>query len=213
MDDFALTPDIMLNAYANGVFPMADGADEDDLFWVDPQKRGVFPLDSFHLSRSTRKDMRNRQVHATINSKFEKVVDHCADREETWINEPLHNLYQSLNVMGYAHSVEVWQGDRLLGAVFGLTIGTAYFGESMVSLERNGSKMALTFLVDHLRQSGFKLFDTQFITDHLASLGAVEISRAAYRRQLAEAIKGNADFNAQAPAPLYDVLQRMTQTS
>ncbi|MGB0798934.1 MAG: leucyl/phenylalanyl-tRNA--protein transferase [Planktomarina sp.] len=213
MDGAELSPDLMLHAYANGVFPMADGADLDDLFWIDPKRRGVFPLDRFRLSRSTARHMRKAQPIGTINSDFSGVVQHCANRSETWINAPLHQIYQDLNRAGFAHSVEVWEDGELAGAVFGLSLGAAFFGESMVSLRTNGSKMALTFLVDHLRRNGFTLFDTQFITDHLASLGAVEISRASYRSQLAVAIDLDRDFLGSKIADYGAVLHRMTQTS
>lgn len=214
MSDAALTPELMLHAYASGIFPMAEDHESDELFWVDPKRRGVFPLDQFHISRSLKRAMRRDGITATLNHDFAAVVHACADREETWINDTLHSLYQTLHEAGCAHSVEVWRDGTLAGGVFGLTLGTAFFGESMFSSQTNGSKMALAFLIDRLRTHGFTLFDTQFITDHLASLGAIEISRAGYLAQLSEAMSGDvADLSAGPMAGVYDVLQRTGQTS
>lgn len=204
---------MMLSGYAQGIFPMAEGRDEAELHWVDPRRRGVFPLDGFHISRSLAREIRRGNYTIRTDRAFSEVVRLCAARPETWINAPLVTLYDRLHAMGHAHSLEVWQKNALAGGVFGVTLGAAFFGESMFSTRANGSKIALAYLVDRLRQAGFTLFDTQFLTPHLASLGAVEIPRAAYREMLAAALAGQADFTLPpVPAP-HSLLQRMTQTS
>jgi leucyl/phenylalanyl-tRNA--protein transferase len=186
----------MVRAYAAGIFPMSESAEVSDVFWVDPQERGVFPLDGFHLSRSLRRQIKRAEYRVHVNRDFAGVVEGCAAREQTWINGELFGCYLALNAQGLAHSVEIWDGEGLAGAVFGLTLGAAFFGESMFSARTGGSKLALAHLVHRLRFGGFTLFDTQFVTDHLISLGAVEIPRAAYREQLAKALQKNADFLA-----------------
>ena len=214
MTNPAVTPDILLHAYASGVFPMAEHRGDDQVFWVDPQRRGVIPLDQFHISRSLARTIRANRFRVTTDRAFEQVVTSCADRPETWINATIFSLYSQLHDLGHAHSLEVWDGDDLVGGVYGVTRGAAFFGESMFSTRTDASKLALAYLVDRLRLTGFTLFDTQFLTPHLASLGAVEISRADYRKQLRRALTQSADFNAQGPVPSpYDVLQRNAQTS
>lgn len=208
-----LTPDILLQGYANGIFPMAEHREDKEVFWVDPRRRGVMPLDRFHVSRSLAKALRRTPFQVAINRAFDDVVEACADRAETWINDELFILYNALHAKGYAHSYEVWEGQTLVGGVYGVTLGAAFFGESMFSRRTNASKMALAGLVDHLNRAGFMLFDTQFLTDHLASLGAVEISRAAYLSQLEVAQLQQARFDSPDILPLYEVLQRITQTS
>ncbi len=209
-----LTPDIMLQAYASGIFPMAETRDDPDLFWVDPQFRGVFELDRFHISRSLARKIRQEPFTIRTNTAFMDVIAGCAGREQTWINAELLELYEQLHEMGHAHSQEVWEGDVLVGGVYGLTIGGAFFGESMFSHRTDASKIALVYLIDRLRQGGFTLFDTQFITPHLASLGAIEIPHDAYHQLLENALLLKADFSHQAKTPsAYSVLQRNTQTS
>ncbi len=197
-----------------GIFPMAEHQDDPEIFWVDPRRRGVFPLDQFHISRSLARRIRRNDYQITLNTAFAQVVQGCADRAETWISGEISRLYGALHEMGRAHSLEVWQDGALSGGVYGVTLGGAFFGESMFSYRRDASKLALTYLVDHLRQTGFTLFDTQFLTDHLASLGAVEITRATYQEQLKAALQIDADFCAisQAARP-QDVLQRNAQMS
>ena len=213
MTDSALTPDLLLHGYASGIFPMAESRDDPDIFWVDPRMRGVLPLDRLHISRSLARAMRRSTWVVRLDTDFAGVVDGCADRADTWINAEIYALYGELHRSGFAHSVEIWEGNQLVGGVYGVTLGAAFFGESMFSRRTNASKMALAATVDHLRQTGFVLFDTQFLTPHLATLGAVEISRTAYRRQLAEALELNGRFGSIPPATLQDVVQRMTQTS
>ena len=213
MNQDALDPQLMLHAYAQGIFPMAETSMDPKLFWVDPEYRGVFPINQFRVSRSMNRFMRKSNLSATLNHSFEVVLSQCADREETWINPTLQAFYNQLHVANQCHSLEVWQGHNLIGGVFGLTIGGAFFGESMFSKQDNGSKAALAFLITHLQKCGFTLFDTQFITDHLASLGAVEITRVAYRHQLAQAIELPVSIISQPLPSVQDVLQRRTQTS
>ena len=209
-----LTPEILLSAYAGGIFPMAEHRDDSELFWVDPRQRGVFPLNGFHISRSLRKIIRSEQFSITFDTDFSDVVQGCADREETWINDMLFDLYSQLHDANMARSIEVWEKDQLVGGVFGITLGGAFFGESMFSRRTNASKVALAYLIDHLNMGGFTLFDTQFITPHLASLGAQEIPRAAYRMQLKAALEIDADFDHQGRVPSPDqLLQRNAQTS
>ena len=213
-DEVLLSPELLLRAYEIGIFPMSEARHSATLFWVDPEKRGVMPLDGFHISRSLKRALRRRDYEVRINTAFEAVVEGCADREETWINEELRLLYSELYLRGYAHSMEIWDDQGLRGGVFGVALGGAFFGESMFSARTDGSKLAMVYLVDRLRRSGFSLFDTQFTTDHLTSLGAQEISRAEYRTLLNIALKKNADFrSAPAHGSAQDVLQRNTQTS
>lgn len=192
-----LSPELMIRAYAAGIFPMSEGADQPGIFWVDPQRRGVFPLDRFHVSRSLGRRLARGGFEVTVNRDFPGVIAACADRSETWINADIFSTYLALHAQGHAHSVEVWMDGALAGGVFGVTLGAAYFGESMFSRRTDGSKIALHHLISRLRAGGFQLFDTQFITEHLQSLGAVEIPRSDYRRRLHLAITSPADFFAQ----------------
>ena len=209
-----ITPELLLQAYAAGIFPMAESREDPTLHWVDPRRRGIFPLDGFHISRSLRRRLLSGQFHITTNQAFAAVVDGCADRAETWINAEIRALYLALHAMGHAVSLEVWEGATLVGGVYGVTLGAAFFGESMFSRRTDASKVALAYLICRLRAGGFALFDTQFLTPDLASLGAVEISRLAYRRRLAEALTKRADFDAQGPIPSpQEMMQCNTQTS
>jgi leucyl/phenylalanyl-tRNA--protein transferase len=208
-----LTPEMMLSGYAQGIFPMAEARDSDELHWVDPRRRGILPLDNFHISRSLAREIRGMNFTIRTDTAFSDVVRRCAARPETWINAALDEVYRGLHDLGHAHSLEVWREGTLAGGVFGVTLGAAFFGESMFSTRTNASKIALAYLVDRLRRAGFTLFDTQFLTPHLASLGAIEISRAAYRARLAEALTRRADFTAPDVPDAHSLLQRMTQTS
>ena len=210
----SLTPDLLLHAYSVGVFPMAEHREDDEIFWVDPKRRGIFPIDEFHISRSLAKTIRRNAYDISVNRAFDQVVDACADRAETWINGEIFARYQDLHAMGHAHSLEVWdQEGNLVGGVYGVSLGGGFFGESMFSRQRDTSKIALAYLMDRLRQAGFQLCDTQFLTPHRASLGAIEISRAAYKARLQQALEHDADFESpQLPSPAL-LLQRMTQTS
>lgn len=180
----------LLAGYAAGIFPMSQAADDPQLYWVDPPHRGVLPVGGIRVSRSLARSLRRGGWRATLNADFAATVARCADRDETWINAPLTALYAELHAAGHAHSLEVWQGEALAGGVFGVSLGGAFFGESMFSTRTDGSKLALHWLSQRLAACGFILFDTQFLTPHLASLGGVEISRAAYRRRLHAALQG-----------------------
>lgn len=209
-----ITPDVLMRAYAMGIFPMSEHRDDPEIFWVDPHRRGILPLDGFHVSRSLAKTIRRADYTVTINHDFAGVVAGCADRADTWINDEIRRLYMALHERGQAHSLEVWRDDMLVGAVYGVTSGTAFFGESMFSRARDTSKIALAWLVEHLNRTGFTLFDTQFITPHLATLGAVEISREAYHVLLKEAQNSAANFAQPSSVSAEDaVLQRSTQIS
>ncbi|MEO1604969.1 MAG: leucyl/phenylalanyl-tRNA--protein transferase [Pseudomonadota bacterium] len=208
-----LTPEILMHGYSIGIFPMAEHRDDPEVFWVDPRKRGILPLDGFHMSRSLARAMRRTHFRLAINTDFESVVDGCADRAETWINADIRQVYLELHTLGHAQSVEIWDGPFLVGGVYGVTLGAAFFGESMFSRRRDASKMALAAAVERLRRTGFALFDTQFVTEHLASLGAIEVTRARYQSMLAEARQRPANFRSGVDVTLYDVMQRMTQTS
>ncbi|MEH6646826.1 leucyl/phenylalanyl-tRNA--protein transferase [Sulfitobacter sp.] len=208
-----LTPELLLHGYSVGIFPMSESRDDPEIFWVDPQRRGILPLDGFHISRSLARAMRRSRWAITTDHDFTGVLDGCADRPDTWINAEIRALYIALYERGQAHSVEVWEDGALVGGVYGVVLGAAFFGESMFSRRTNASKIALACLVDRLRQGGFSLFDTQFITDHLASLGGIEISRVRYHAKLADAKERTASFTAAADANPQDVMQRMTQIS
>lgn len=214
MRDLTLTPGLVLHAYASGIFPMAEARDDPDVFWVDPMHRGVIPLDGFHVSRSLARRIRQGRFAATVDTDFAGVIDACADRPETWINATIRRLCIDLFEAGHAHSLEIRDGSELVGGVYGVALGGAFFGESMFSRRTDASKVALAYLVDRLRVAGFVLFDVQFLTPHLESLGAIEIPRDRYRALLATAIDTKADFGGAGPVPAPQlVLQRMTQTS
>ncbi|PQO21957.1 leucyl/phenylalanyl-tRNA--protein transferase [Rhodobacteraceae bacterium WD3A24] len=209
-----LTPDLLLRAYAAGIFPMSESRSSPSLHWIDPHWRGVVPLDGFHISRSLARRLRRADYTIRCDADFTGTVAGCAGREETWINDTLFGLYLDLHGMGFAHSLEVWEDGVLTGGVFGIALRGAFFGESMFSRQRDASKIALAYLVDRLREGGFRLFDTQFISAHLQSLGAEEISRAAYRRRLENALAVEADFfRLKGQPPPQEVIQRNTQTS
>lgn len=210
----AITPDILLRAYAAGIFPMAESRDDPSIHWIDPKRRGIIPLNRFHISRSLRRRLLHSDYAIRTDNDFAGVVQGCAGRDETWINDDIFSLYLALHRAGYAHSLEVWDADALIGGVYGVALGAAFFGESMFSRRRDASKVALAWLVDRLRAGGFMLFDTQFLTAHLASLGAVEISRAEYRTLLAAALRQTATFDPPGYSPTAaSVSQRNIQTS
>lgn len=183
-----LSPGLLLEAYAQGIFPMSEGRDDPEVFWVEPRRRGILPLDGLHVSRSLGRRLRRGRFRASFDADFAGVVAGCAEREETWISGPIARAYAGLHALGHAHSVEVWEGEALVGGVYGVALGAAFFGESMFSRRTDASKVALAHLVGRLREGGFALFDTQFLTPHLASLGGVEVSRAEYRRRLRDAL-------------------------
>ncbi|MHA6288406.1 leucyl/phenylalanyl-tRNA--protein transferase [Maricaulis sp. CAU 1757] len=208
----------LLNCYARGVFPMAEGRDDPRIYLLDPDERGILPLDEFHISRSLRKTVRQDAFEVSLNLRFSEVVEGCAQtapgREETWINDGIRSLYTDLHELGFAHSVECWQGDTLVGGLYGVSLGAAFFGESMFSRRRDASKVALVHLVARLRAGGFSLLDTQFTTEHLERFGARTVSRADYRARLHSALENQADLFA-LPAEISgaQALQSSTQTS
>ncbi|SMO49225.1 leucyl/phenylalanyl-tRNA--protein transferase [Paracoccus laeviglucosivorans] len=208
-----LTAEKMLLAYAQGVFPMAESAGDDQLYWFDPPERGILPVGGVHISRSMRRFLRDCRWRATINRDFRGVIAGCADRPETWINAPLVALYDELFAMGRAHSLEIYEDDRLIGGTYGVTLGGAFFAESMFSRRPNASKAALIWLSAHLARCGFLLWDTQYPTAHLSSMGGLAISRGEYHRRLHDAIHLPVRVTAGALPDAQALLQDTTQTS
>jgi leucyl/phenylalanyl-tRNA--protein transferase len=193
-----ITPEVLLKAYACGIFPMAESAEDPALYWIEPEQRGVIPLDRFHVSSRLARTVRAEQFTVVCNRDFEGVIEGCAEpapgRARTWINRRIRNLYLGLYAIGHCHTVEVYDGAALVGGLYGVSLGRTFFGESMFHRARDASKVALVHLVARLRAGGFKLLDTQFVTDHLKSFGAVEVPRKQYHKLLAEALAGEADF-------------------
>lgn len=193
--DRSITPELLLRAYSIGMFPMSDSADDPELFWVEPEIRGIIPLDDFHVSASLAKAIRKRPFDIRFNTAFDQVVDKCAeaapDRPSTWINQTIRELYSVLHRLGHAHSVEAWEGEELVGGLYGVSLGSAFFGESMFSRRTNASKICLVYLVQRLKERGFTLLDTQFTTEHLKTFGAVDIPKEAYGLLLDKAMEGD----------------------
>ncbi|HET7411956.1 MAG TPA: leucyl/phenylalanyl-tRNA--protein transferase [Pararhizobium sp.] len=189
-----ITPQLLLKAYSCGLFPMAESADDPEIFWVEPEVRGVIPLDRFHVPKSLAKVVRQRRFDIHFDSAFTAVIDACAApvpaRPSTWINETIRRLYIDLHHLGHAHSVEAWRGGRLVGGLYGVSLGAAFFGESMFSRETDASKVCLVALVERLKAHGFRLLDTQFTTEHLKRFGAIDVPRATYDGLLAAALHG-----------------------
>jgi leucyl/phenylalanyl-tRNA--protein transferase len=196
-----------------GVFPMAETRDSTEIHWVDPHRRGIFPMEAFHISHSLARAIRRGGFVITTDTDFDGVVRACADRPETWINDEIFQLYGQLHQLGYAHSLEVRAEGRLVGGVYGVTLGAAFFGESMFSRVTNGSKIALAFLCHRLRAGGFQLFDPQCLTPHLASLGAVEVSRGEYHRMLRAALGQIAEFDPPGYQPSESAVAGSTGSS
>lgn len=184
----AIDPDLLLRAYAIGVFPMSDSRDAEEVFWVEPRRRAILPLERFRLSRSLRKTIRSGEYRVTRDTAFAEVVRRCAEREETWINSDIEQSYRLLHARGHAHSIECWKEDELAGGLYGVSLGAAFFGESMFSARRDASKVALAWLVTRLRVGGYRLLDCQFMTEHLRSLGAVEVTQEDYLALLDSAL-------------------------
>jgi leucyl/phenylalanyl-tRNA---protein transferase len=193
--DQRITPELLLRAYSIGMFPMSDAADDPELFWVEPEIRGIIPLDEFHISASLSKAIRKRPFDIRFDTAFDAVVDKCAeaapDRPSTWINQTIRELYGALHRLGHAHSVEAFEGEELVGGLYGVSLGSAFFGESMFSRRTNASKICLVYLVERLRERGFTLLDTQFTTEHLKTFGAVDIPKEAYGVLLDKAMEGD----------------------
>ena len=212
-----LSPDLLLRAYAAGLFPMAESAEDPDLFWIDPDPRGVLPLDRFHLPRRLKRTLRSGQYQIRVDTAFDAVMRGCAEptemRPKTWINDEILRLYGALYEQGYAHSVEAWRAGELVGGLYGVALRGVFFGESMFSRSADASKVALVHLVARLLKGGFRLLDTQFVTDHLRRFGAVEIPRADYHRQLERALGVEAYFAEGLADDPVSVLQSSTVTS
>jgi leucyl/phenylalanyl-tRNA--protein transferase len=213
-----LTPEILLRAYSVGLFPMAERRDDPTLYWIDPEKRGILPLDHFHVPARLRRTVRSGRFEVRCDTAFRQVIEACAQpgpgRSETWINQEIVRLYGELHKMGRAHSVESWRGERLVGGLYGVALGGAFFGESMFSRESEASKVALVHLVARLKKGGFRLLDTQFVTDHLSQFGAREIHRDGYRELLAAALDVNATFYRDLGAgEIESFLQSIVHTS
>jgi leucyl/phenylalanyl-tRNA--protein transferase len=198
-----LTTDILLKAYAVGMFPMAESADDPNLFWIEPEWRGVLPLESFHVGHRLARTVRQDRFEMRIDQDFQAVIDGCAapaeGRTNTWINPIIRRLYGELYERGHCHTVETWYDGRLVGGLYGVSVGAAFFGESMFSRMTDASKVALVHLAGRLRAGGYRLLDTQFITEHLAQFGCVEVPRLVYGRWLEEAVQASADFHALPP--------------
>jgi len=199
---------LLLQGYATGIFPMADSRDAAELFWVEPRNRAILPLDRFHLSRSLKRVLRSGRFAVTHDRDFRAVITACADREETWINAELESAMLALHGSGHAHSVEVWSGDGLVGGLYGVKLGRAFFGESMFSRATDASKVALAWLVARLRAGNFTLLDCQFMTEHLASLGAITVPRETYVALLSAALGGGVSVGASATGALVEALGR-----
>ena len=199
--EFKITPQILLKAYACGIFPMAETADSPDLFWIDPERRGILPLDSFHIPKRLARTVRADKFIVRASRNFKAVISHCAttnaDRKETWINAEIRKLYTELFAMGYCHTVEVYNtSDELVGGLYGVSLGGAFFGESMFSLERDASKVALVHLYGRLLYGNYRLLDAQFVTEHLEQFGATEVPKEQYGKLLENALMVHGDFNA-----------------
>jgi leucyl/phenylalanyl-tRNA--protein transferase len=197
-DDFEITPDILLRAYSIGLFPMAESAEDQNLFWIDPEARGVFPLDRMIVSKKLARTIRSDRFEIRVDCDFGAVIEACASvgtgREKTWINQRIKRLYGQLFEQGKVHTVEAWRDGALVGGLYGVVLGAAFFGESMFHSETDASKVSLIHLAGRLVAGGFRLLDTQFVTPHLETLGAVEVSKEHYREMLAEAVAQKADF-------------------
>ncbi|HVZ12852.1 MAG TPA: leucyl/phenylalanyl-tRNA--protein transferase [Bauldia sp.] len=218
-DDILLeiTPQVLLKAYAVGIFPMAESADDPGLYWIEPEQRGIIPLDGFHLPKRLRRTVASGRFEIRINTDFAGVIDGCAGavhgRPKTWINARIRRLYGELFEIGACHTVETWRDGELVGGLYGVQLGAAFFGESMFSRERDASKVALVHLVARLKAGGFRLLDTQFTTEHLRQFGAIDVPRQRYQTLLEEAINADADFYFFGGGTLDVILQSVSQTS
>lgn len=195
-----ITPQVLLKAYTCGIFPMAESADDPALYWIEPQHRGILPLDTVHVPRRLARTLRTTPFSVKIDTDIVGVIEGCAasrpGRRSTWINDRIRSLYRDLFNLGHCHTVEVWSGERLIGGLYGVALNGAFFGESMFSYERDASKIALVYLAARLAYGGFRLLDTQFVTDHLRQFGTVELNRDEFHRLLEESLDVEADFHA-----------------
>jgi leucyl/phenylalanyl-tRNA--protein transferase len=214
----SLTADLVLSAYVNGVFPMSDSREDPDLFWVDPDLRGIFPLEAFHIPKRLARTISQSPYRVTVDQDFRGVMEECAaasdGRDTTWINQTILDLYSELHDRGHAHSIECWEGDRLVGGLYGVSFASVFCGESMFTRKSDASKIALAYLVARLIRGGFTLLDTQFLTPHLARLGAIEITREDYHARLEKALEARGDFySLPLDASGEEILQSITQIS
>ncbi|MGZ3411336.1 MAG: leucyl/phenylalanyl-tRNA--protein transferase [Xanthobacteraceae bacterium] len=195
-----ITPEVLLKAYACGIFPMAERADDPSLYWVEPEMRGIIPLEGFHVSARLARTVRSDRFQVIANHDFDAILEGCAEpapgRTNTWINDRIRRLYRGLYAIGHCHTVEVYEDGALVGGLYGVSLGSTFFGESMFHRSRDASKVALVHLVARLKAGGFRLLDTQFVTDHLRTFGAIEVTRRVYQKLLADALEGEADFAA-----------------
>ena len=213
-----INEETILKSYSLGIFPMSESFDDPNIYWINPKKRGVIPINDFKISKNLRKEIKKKKFLITINKDFNGVIKNCAkktkNRPSTWINKEIIKLYSNLHKIGHAHSIEAWYKNRLVGGLYGVSLGSAFFGESMFSIMSNSSKICLIYLLANLKIKKFTLLDTQFINPHLKKLGAIEISKKKYLKMLGISLKKNANFNKKIPqSSIYDIIQSMTQTS
>ena len=213
-----INEETILKSYSLGIFPMSESFDDPNLYWINPKKRGVILINDFKISKNLRKEIRKKKFLITINKDFNGVIKNCAkktkNRPSTWINKEIIKLYSNLHKIGHAHSIEAWHQDKLVGGLYGVSLGSAFFGESMFSIMSNSSKICLVYLLVNLKIKKFTLLDTQFVNPHLKKLGAIEISRKKYLKMLGSSLKKSANFNKKiSQSSIYDIIQSMTQTS
>ena len=216
-DALVITPQVLLKAYACGIFPMAESADDPNLFWIEPENRGVLPLNAWHLPRRLRRTIRRDAFEVRIDTTFQGVIDGCAEptsgRRKTWINSEIRRLYGALFELGHCHTVEAWQDDRLVGGLYGVSLGAAFFGESMFARTRDASKVALIHLLARLIAGGYTVLDTQFVTEHLSRFGAIEVPKARYDVMLRAALHRRADFAALPPVATGETILSILDTT
>ena len=213
-----LNEQTILKGYSLGVFPMSESFDDPKIYWINPKKRGIIPIKDFKISKSLKKEIKKNKFKITINKNFNKVITNCAkktkNRPKTWINKKIIDSYSNLHEIGHAHSIEAWFQNKLVGGLYGVSLGSAFFGESMFSTMSNASKICLVYLIANLNKKGFTLLDTQFVNPYLKKLGAIEISRKKYLKILGNSLKKNINFNKKVPqSSIYEDIQSMTQTS
>ena len=213
-----INEETILKSYSLGIFPMSESFDDPNIYWINPKKRGVIPINDFKISKNLRKEIKKKKFVITINKDFNGVIKNCAkktkNRPSTWINKEIIKLYSNLHKIGHAHSIEAWYKNKLVGGLYGVSLGSAFFGESMFSTMSNSSKICLIFLIANLKIKKFTLLDTQFVNPYLTKLGAVEISRKKYLKMLGNSLKKNVNFNKKiSQSSIYDIIQSMTQTS
>tara|TARA_Y100000815_G_scaffold273783_1_gene305956 strand:+ start:1191 stop:1838 length:648 start_codon:yes stop_codon:yes gene_type:complete len=213
-----LNEQTILKGYSLGIFPMSESFDDPKIYWINPKKRGIIPIKDFKISKNLKKEIKKNKFKITINKNFNKVITNCAkktkNRPKTWINKKIIDSYSNLHEIGHAHSIEAWFQNKLVGGLYGVSLGSAFFGESMFSTMSNASKICLVYLIANLNKKGFTLLDTQFVNPYLKKLGAIEISRKKYLKILGNSLKKNIDFNKKIPqSSIYEDIQSMTQTS